>query len=211
MSAMAIASWRLVLVRAIMQRCFLIGSVVNTSSVSILTQDLVHAAGQRLNDLGHSPTLVVGDGRAGVPDHGPYDRIIANCAVPEIPLAWIEQLAPGGAMLVNLRGEIAGVLCLLGKHNGDGEVIGPVVRCGGNFMWLRRELSSPLRREESSIVVGARKAVRRLTALSPADILDNKDFFWMLQLELAGLRFINAAEVFDPMEKGESARASHVY
>jgi protein-L-isoaspartate(D-aspartate) O-methyltransferase len=163
--------------------------------------DLVHTAGQRLNDLGHSPTLVVGDGQAGVPDHGPYDRIIATCAVSEIPLAWIEQLAPEGAMLINLRGEIAGVLCLLSKQNGDDEVIGPVVRCGGNFMWLRRELNSPLRHEESSIVVGARKVARRLTTLPPVNILDNNDFLWVLQLELAGLLRISVTEVFDPMEK----------
>ena len=62
--------------------------------------DLVRTAEQRLKELGHFPTLVTGDGQAGVPDHGPYDRIIATCAVPEIPLAWIEQLAPGGQCLL---------------------------------------------------------------------------------------------------------------
>lgn len=164
--------------------------------------DLVRTAGQRLDELGHSPTLLTGDGRLGVPDHGPYDRIIATCAVPEIPLAWIEQLAPEGAMLINLRGEIAGALCLLRKQNGDDdEIIGPVLRSGGNFMWLRRELSSPFRHEESSIVIGARKVARRLTALPPVDILDDEDFFWLLQLELPGLRAIRSTEVFDPMEK----------
>lgn len=164
--------------------------------------DLVHTAGQRLNELGHSPTLVAGDGQVGVPNHGPYDRIIATCAVPEIPQAWIEQLTPEGAMLINLRGEVAGVLCLLSKKNGhDDEVVGPVVRSGGNFMWLRQKLSSPLRHEDSSIVVGARKVARRLTALSPVDVLDDADFFWLLQLELPGLRMISSTDVFDPMEK----------
>lgn len=173
----------------------------NVVSIDI-DPDLVHAARQRLDELDHSPMLVAGDGLAGVPGHGPYDRIIATCAVPEIPLAWIEQLAPAGVMLINLRGDVAGVLCLLSKQDDDDddEVIGPVVRCGGNFMWLRRQLSSPLRHEESSIVVGARKVTRRMTSLSPIDVL-NDDFSWLLQLELPGLHMICSTEVFDPMEK----------
>ncbi len=172
----------------------------NVVSIDI-DPDLVQAATRRLEELGHSPTLVAGDGLAGVPDHGPYDRIIATCAVPEVPLAWIEQLAPGGAMLINLRGEVAGVLCLLTKHDDDDEVIGPAVRSGGDFMWLRRELNSPLRDEESSTVISARKVARRLTALSPTDALGDRGFFWLLQLELPGLRMICSTEVFDPMDK----------
>jgi hypothetical protein len=129
-----------------------------------------------------------------------YDRIIATCAVPETPLAWIDQLTPGGAILINLRGEIAGVLCLLSKQSDD-EVIGSVVRCGDNFMWLRREPSSPFRHEEHSIVVVARKLARRLTTLSPADVLGDKSLFWMLQLELPELRMINSTDVFDPMAR----------
>jgi hypothetical protein len=36
----------------------------------------------------------------------------------------------------NVRGEVAGVLCLLAKQDDDDEVIGPAVRSGGDFMWL---------------------------------------------------------------------------
>ncbi len=105
-------------------------------------------------------------------------------------------------MLVNLRGEIAGVLCLLSKREDDDEVIGPALRCGGNFMWLRRQLDSPLRHEESSIVIGARKVARRLTSLAPANVLHGDGgFSRLLQLELPGLRMICPTEVFDPMEK----------
>ncbi|MGH3975010.1 MAG: methyltransferase domain-containing protein, partial [Pseudonocardiaceae bacterium] len=163
--------------------------------------DLVRTAKRRLEELGYSPTLVVGDGLAGAPSHGPYDRIIATCAVPEVPLAWIEQLAPGGAMLINLRGEVAGVLCLLSKQDDDDEVIGPVVRSGGDFMWLRRDLNSPLRDEESLTMISARKVARRLTELSPTDVLDDSSFFWLLQIEIPGLRMICSTEVFDPMDK----------
>ncbi len=163
--------------------------------------DLVGAAKRRLEELGHSPTLVVGDGLNGVANHGPYDRIIATCAVPEVPQEWINQLAPGGAMLINVRGEIAGVLCLLSKQSEGDEVIGSVVRSDGNFMWLRRDLNSPFRDEEYSTVIGAKKVARRLTALSPAGILEDKNFLWLLQLELPGLRMICSTEVFDPLNK----------
>lgn len=163
--------------------------------------DLVCAAERRLEELGHSPILVAGDGLDGVPDHGPYDRIIATCAVPQVPQAWIKQLAPGGAMLINLRGEIAGVLCLLSRQGEYDEVIGSVVRSDGNFMWLRRELNNPLRGEEHSTVIGARKVARRRTALSPVDVLEDSGFLWPLQLELPGLRMICPTEVFDPMDK----------
>lgn len=163
--------------------------------------DLVGTARRRLEELGHSPILVAGDGLDGVPVHGPYDRIIATCAVPQVPQEWIKQLAPGGAMLINVRGEIAGVLCLLNKQDEDDEVIGSIVRSDGNFMWLRRGLKNPLRDEESSTVIGARKVARRLTALSPADVLEDSSLRWPLQLELPGLRMICSTEVFDPMDK----------
>lgn len=161
---------------------------------------LVQTARRRLKELGYAPTLVAGNGLAGVPDHGPYDRIIATCAVPEVPLAWIEQLASGGAMLINVRGEVAGVLCLLRKQDDD-EVIGPVVRCGGDFMWLRRELNSPLRDKEPPTVITARRVARRFTPLSPTNVLSDRSLCWLLQLELPGLRMICSTEVFDPMNK----------
>jgi protein-L-isoaspartate O-methyltransferase len=101
--------------------------------------NLVRLSESRLATLGYTPRLIAGDGHTGAAEYGPYDRIIATCAVAEVPLSWIEQLAPGGAMLINLRGEFAGALCFLAKQ-GDDEVAGRVVRSGGNFMWMRKKL-----------------------------------------------------------------------
>lgn len=171
----------------------------NVVSIDI-DPELVEAAKRRLGVLGYSPMLIAGDGLAGVPDHGPYDRIIATCAVPEVPLAWIEQLAPGGKMLINLRGHVIGVLCLLTKKD-DNEVIGPVVRSGRDFMWLRQHLDSSLPEQEPSPFIGARKVARSLTSLSPTDVLDSKDFLVLLQFELPGLRMICSTDIFDPMER----------
>jgi protein-L-isoaspartate O-methyltransferase len=118
-------------------------------SIGLIDPDLVDQAQQRLAGLGHSPTLPVGDGAAGAADHGPYDRIIATAAVPEIPLAWIQQLTPKGKILANLRGDLTGAtLCLLTKHDTDDEVIGPILPIGGHFMWLRPDVDDPHRPHE---------------------------------------------------------------
>ncbi len=45
----------------------------------------------------------LGDGSLGWPEHGPYDAIILTAAAPRIPEALIEQLAPGGVMVLPLR------------------------------------------------------------------------------------------------------------
>ena len=160
---------------------------------------LVETATLRLRELGYSPTLIAGDGLAGAPNDGPYDRIIATCAVSRVPLAWIEQLSPGGKMLINLRGHVIGVLCLLTKQE-DNEVIGPVVRADGDFMWLRQSLNGPLPENETPFI-GARGVARTLTWLSPANVRDNPEFRVLLQFELPGLRMISSTEVFDPMER----------
>lgn len=54
-----------------------------------------------LNGLGFDNLhyVVGGDGYAGLPQHGPYDRIIATAAYPEIPQAILKQLKPGGRFI----------------------------------------------------------------------------------------------------------------
>ncbi|WP_033290916.1 methyltransferase domain-containing protein [Amycolatopsis jejuensis] len=49
------------------------------------------------------PTLVTGDGAQGLPEHAPFDAIIATCAVPAIPWPWIDQVRPGGVILADLK------------------------------------------------------------------------------------------------------------
>ena len=43
--------------------------------------------------------LILGDGMLGFPGGAPYDAIIAAAGGDSIPLAWIEQLAPGGRLV----------------------------------------------------------------------------------------------------------------
>lgn len=67
---------------------------------SIEVDPLVAAAAERaLTSLGLQPHLVVADGQLGAPEGGLFDRIIATCAVQNIPVTWLEQLAPGGILV----------------------------------------------------------------------------------------------------------------
>lgn len=80
---------------------------------------MIDTARNRLGDLGYRPTLVAGDGAAGMPGHRSFDRIIATCSVPAVPPAWRNQLADGGLLLVDVQPSAhAGNLVLL-RRDGD--------------------------------------------------------------------------------------------
>ncbi len=89
----------------------------NVFSVDI---DYTTAARDRLGSLGHRPTVVTGDGRDGLAEHAPFDRVLATVAVPRVPPSWSGQLAEGGLVLADLKiTASAGNLVLLRKA-GDG-------------------------------------------------------------------------------------------
>ena len=161
----------------------------------------VAAVRKHIASLGHHPTLIVGDGAAGVAPHAPYDRIITTAAIADIPLPWIEQLAPGGKILANLRGDLAGgTLCLLTKDTkDDDEVIGPILPIGGHFMWLRPQADSPLRAPEPSHIRSTRRSARTSTALDASTLIDNDSFRFLLQLQLRGARGFRLTKVHDPI------------
>jgi protein-L-isoaspartate O-methyltransferase len=75
-----------------------------TSVASVdLEPDLVATAKRRLEQIGLLPNLVATDGAHGLSEAGPFDRIIATCSVPRIPHPWVEQLAPDGRVLTDLK------------------------------------------------------------------------------------------------------------
>ncbi len=43
-----------------------------------------------------------GDGFAGLPSYGPFDKILITCGAPFVPPKLIEQLKPGGIMVIPL-------------------------------------------------------------------------------------------------------------
>jgi protein-L-isoaspartate O-methyltransferase len=97
---------------------------------------LTELARERLTGLGYTPRLATRDGVTGWPEHAPYDRIIATCAVSRIPTAWVEQVRPGGLVLADLKiGAGSGNLALL-RAGPDG-LCGPFDATSAGFMALR--------------------------------------------------------------------------
>ncbi len=70
--------------------------------------DLARTATQRLARLGYDNVFVhVGDGFYGWPEKGPFDGIVVTAVAPEIPPPLLEQLSPGGRMILPV-GEVNG-------------------------------------------------------------------------------------------------------
>ncbi|RMG45101.1 MAG: protein-L-isoaspartate(D-aspartate) O-methyltransferase [Acidobacteria bacterium] len=73
-------------------------------SVEILC-DLADEARERLARLGYDNVEVrCADGFAGWPEHAPYDVIIVAAAPRSVPEPLIEQLAPGGRLVIPVGG-----------------------------------------------------------------------------------------------------------
>jgi len=141
---------------------------------------LIAEARGRLATLGYRPHLVAGDGTLGIADAAPYDRIIATCAVPTIPPAWISQLAPDGLIVADVRGEIASSLVALRKTD-DQTVQGRFLSSPGNFMWLRAKVRNPLRDGGTYDSTWTTDDARqRTTDLDPAG-LDDPNLRFVLQ------------------------------
>jgi protein-L-isoaspartate(D-aspartate) O-methyltransferase len=90
----------------------------NVYTIEIL-EPLGRQAAARMTELGYKTvTARTGDGYRGWSEHAPFDSIIVTAAVRELPPALIEQLKPGGKLVIPL-GESTGAqtLCLIEKQN----------------------------------------------------------------------------------------------
>ncbi|WP_236795165.1 methyltransferase domain-containing protein [Amycolatopsis sp. GM8] len=105
---------------------------------------LVELARERLARVGYRPALAAVDGEQGLPEHAPYDRIIATCSVPVIPDAWVKQLTRGGGLLADLKLAIsAGNLVHLHTASGGG-LEGRFVARQASFMAMRHHRDDPI-------------------------------------------------------------------
>ena len=85
-----------------------------------LIDELAQSGRRRLDEQGYGNVQFrVGDGSLGWPDHAPYDRIIATAAPDLIPPALLQQLKPGGRMVIPAGLEDDQRLLLVTK-DGDG-------------------------------------------------------------------------------------------
>jgi protein-L-isoaspartate(D-aspartate) O-methyltransferase len=65
--------------------------------------ELVRLAQARMERLGYDNVRIVeGDGTLGWPEEAPYDAIVAAASGSHVPKSWIDQLKPGGRIVMPL-------------------------------------------------------------------------------------------------------------
>lgn len=89
-----------------------------------IVPELAQAAQERLARLGYgNVTVRHGDGYLGWPEHAPFDGIIVTAAAPDIPPPLLEQLRPGGRLVIPVGQPHGRQELMLVEKNAAGEVI----------------------------------------------------------------------------------------
>ncbi len=79
--------------------------VKHVYSVEIVAE-LADGAARVLRELGYdNVTVRAGDGYAGWPEHAPFDGIIVTAGAPHIPQPLLDQLKPGGKLVIPVDNE----------------------------------------------------------------------------------------------------------
>ena len=87
-----------------------------------IVEEFSAAADLRLKQLGYlNVSVKVGDGSRGWPEHAPFARILVTAAASRPPQPLVDQLAPGGRMVIPLGGKEMQQLSLVTK-DADGAV-----------------------------------------------------------------------------------------
>ena len=82
-----------------------------------IVEEFAEQAHVRLGLAGYEGIEIrVGDGSRGWPEHAPFDRILVTAAAEEPPEALVDQLAPGGRLVIPLGGKDSQKLTVLTKN-----------------------------------------------------------------------------------------------
>ncbi|MFI9104355.1 methyltransferase domain-containing protein [Streptomyces fildesensis] len=102
-----------------------------------LDPEITDAARAHLATAGAAPAVVTGDGALGHPDRAPYDRIVATCELPSVPVEWLRQCRPGGRILAPFAGGLIR-LTVTGPDRAEGRFL----RTAAYFVPLRGTAAS---------------------------------------------------------------------
>lgn len=73
-----------------------------------------------LEQLPYRVKTFLGDGYEGLPSYGPFDRIIITAGAPMVPPKLVEQLKPGGIMVIPMDNAEGGQTMVRLTKNADG-------------------------------------------------------------------------------------------
>jgi protein-L-isoaspartate(D-aspartate) O-methyltransferase len=92
-------------------------------SVEIVAE-LGMQARAKLLEMGYNNVSVkIGDGWDGWPEHAPYDAIIVTAAPEDIPPALVQQLKPGGKIVIPLDSTFGSQDLILAEKQTDGSLV----------------------------------------------------------------------------------------
>ena len=105
------------------QAAILSSLVARVYTIEII-EGLADEARERLQGLGFDNIVTrLGDGYFGWEEHAPFDSIIVTAAATHVPPPLIDQLRPGGRMVIPVGGRFATQWLLLIQKNDDGSVV----------------------------------------------------------------------------------------
>ena len=98
---------------------YLVGSEGHVYTIEII-EDLAKRAQENINAVGlHDRiTILWQDGSKGLPEHAPFDRIMAACSAPAIPEPLVRQLKDPGIMVIPVGSGYYQYLYLVRKERG---------------------------------------------------------------------------------------------
>ncbi len=101
----------------------LLAELAGTVYTIEIVEPLAREAAERLKRLGYGNVMTrTGDGYRGWPEYAPFDAIMVTAAPREVPQPLIDQLKPGGRLVVPVGGHAAGQLLLLIEKQPDGRI-----------------------------------------------------------------------------------------
>jgi len=95
-------------------------------------KDLFLSAKALLEAMGYRPSCHYGDGYQGLPAYSPFDRILVTAGTSEVPQALVEQLAPGGRLVIPV-GDLSSQTMMLIEKMHDGTI---KESTHGNFIFV---------------------------------------------------------------------------
>lgn len=88
-----------------------------------IVEELGRAAERTLHRLGYANVTVrIGNGYEGWPEHAPYDAILVTAAPASLPAALLDQLKPGGKMIIPVGARDAAQSLQVISRDADGKV-----------------------------------------------------------------------------------------